>query len=79
MRALLLGPEAVLPDVKELLTEPINEVEEVTEEKDRDLVASSTHASLTFRLCLLICDLLNQILIAGHENRSIFHQACLKR
>lgn len=79
MCALLLRPEAALPDVEELLTQAIDEVEEVTEEKDGGLIAATTHMCLSLSLSLLVSDLLDQVLIARHKDLRVVHKTRLER
>ena len=58
MSAILLCPQAAAPDVKELLTQAVYEVEEIAQHEYGYLVAVSSHFSLALLLRLLVSNLL---------------------
>ena len=59
MSSILLCPQAAAPDVEELLTQAIYEVEEIAQHKYGYLIAVSSHFSLALLLCFLVGNLLH--------------------
>ena len=79
MSAVLLCPEAVAPDVEELLAQAVYEVKQIAQHEDGYLVAISSHLSLTLLFRFFVGDLFDQVLVVRHVDLGVIDKTLLER